>query len=187
MEQEEFALPYEIQGDEWFTLYEFPDYDINPYGEVVSKKSGRSIPTRINRQDVVMITLTDENGEQKTRSLAKLVAECYRPKLFENWDTVIFLDGDRHNVRADNLQFRSRPYAIYYHEVINRPRPIFYRYLVCTTTGEVFDDYLEPAMKYGINPIAISNNLMSTDHPGVYPWGLQFDFGDWKPGQEPEE
>lgn len=100
-------------------LAEFPGYELSMDGEVRNYVTERIMTPHINNVGVVCISLLDENGRQRQRSLAKLVAEAYLLKpesIYEEFNTPINLDYDRWNCAVDNLAWRPRWFSYQYHQ-----------------------------------------------------------------------
>jgi len=95
---------------EWKPLHEFPNYLISNHGDIVNATSGRWMSQSKTTQGVVKIGLV-RGTRQHTRSVSVMVAEAFVHERDEVCDTVIHLDGDRTNNRADNLAWRPRWFA----------------------------------------------------------------------------
>ena len=103
----------------WSSLKDvgYPSYLINRDGEVRNSKLLRPVKPQKNKGGHWYVTIYDAGGLKKNVSLGLLVAGMFvhnpRPKF---WTTVIHKDGDKENVSADNLDWRTRSYAIRYHQ-----------------------------------------------------------------------
>jgi hypothetical protein len=102
----------------WETIEEFPNYAVSNLGRVVNTERGRQeLKGRPNQFGHIRVGLV-RDGVQYTRGLAPLVATMFvpKPEEFEHFTTPIHKDGDLYNCRADNLLWRSRPFAIKFHQ-----------------------------------------------------------------------
>ena len=99
----------------WIELEEFPSYSINQYGEIVNPKNEVFRRYSVAQNGMQKVTLYDTDGRLKTRSVAVLVAKTFCEPLTPHCNTVIHLDGDFTNCRADNLTWRPRWYAVKFH------------------------------------------------------------------------
>ncbi len=100
----------------------FLGYLISDEGEVISHRRGarKILRTSVNNEGVHMVSLMN-NGARITRSVALLVLRAFNPEgETEFFDTAVHLDGDRGNLRLDNLIWRPRWFAIRYHHEINQ-------------------------------------------------------------------
>ena len=101
--------------EDWAYIPGFDEYMVSNHGNVQNIKYRREITPRPNQYGHIRVGLV-QDGRQITRSLAPLVAEAFLPRTDLQYNTVIHLDGDLSNCRADNLMWRSRPFAINYHK-----------------------------------------------------------------------
>lgn len=94
------------------------------------------------------------------RSVAVLVAEAFlpRPRDPELNNAVIHRDGNRHNVRAKNLMWRPRGYAIRYHQQFDYYR--FHRMLTPVGTQLPVIDIDTEEVFYNSTDCAIANGLL---------------------------
>ena len=108
---------------EWEYIDGFPGYVVNPLGQVQNEHTGRILRPQRNQFDVAFVGLIDEEGHQKQRSIALLVASAFIPQDLESFNTPINLDGDRQHCSVDNLMWRPRWFAIQYHQQFKRRYP----------------------------------------------------------------
>lgn len=134
----------------WTKLGAFPDYEIDPFGNVRRLKSGRPVAVTFNQQGVPMVGLS-RDLKQHRRSLALMVATQFldRPPN-SRFDTPIHLDGDRSNCSAENLMWRPRWFAIKYHQQFHNNLRGFVVPVFEMETGETFKTSWEAALKYGL-------------------------------------
>ena len=67
---------------EWYTISEFPGYEISNVYDVRNKKTQRILTPHRNQNGNVFVVLRDDDGRQRSRSVKKL--------LFDNWPYLIF-------------------------------------------------------------------------------------------------
>lgn len=97
-----------IEGEEWKTIDEFPNYIISNMGRVYSKKKSRIIkpyfcPFRHNAL-YYYVKCVNAEGKPISRTLHKLIALAFVQNT-ENKPIVHHIDGNRYNNRADNLKW----------------------------------------------------------------------------------
>lgn len=104
--------------EKWRVIEDFPEFAISSDGRVQNIPKQRFINTRSNLQGFEMVTMYDDTGHQKTRSVAHLVASAYleEPKN-PNYNSIIHLNGDRLDCRSMNLMWRPRWYALQFHKM----------------------------------------------------------------------
>lgn len=128
----------------------FPDYFISDDGDVTNIETGRKLKHNYNWAGIAVVYLYKDEVKY-CRSVAVLVAKHFVLNPLRRADTVIHLDGDRRNVRAENLAWRSRPFAIMYHHQFERPYPNRINApLRIVETQEIFDSSFDLAKAYGL-------------------------------------
>lgn len=156
--------------EEWRPIKEFPFYSASSEGRIRNDFTGHILSKRMNKTGVYMSSLEDEGKFQRVRSVAKLVADTYLdPPPEDRFNTIIHLDADRSNCRADNLAWRPRPFAIKYHRRIAQGNPYSDEEarVLCKTTGEYFNDPYEAGVYFGLVPITIELDIIN--QRGVWP------------------
>lgn len=107
----------------------FTDYAISDTGVVINMYSHTELKPRPNQYGLYRVGMS-RDGQQHTRAVAHLVADAFIRREREDFDTVIHLDGNRENCRAENLMWRPRWFAIAFHKQFFRetfhiePNPI---------------------------------------------------------------
>lgn len=163
-------------------IEDFPDYMINPSGQIWSIRKEAFLRSRLNNTGVLNVTMTVD-GKQYCRSVAVLVAKAFlESPPSKRMDTIIHFDGDRTNVHMDNLGWRPRPFAIDYHkQFTNQPyRNRINIPLRIEETGEVFPNSYDLAVAYGLLERAVvltAMNIKGGDrYYTVYPTGFHILF-----------
>lgn len=91
----------------------FEMYRVSDTGHVFNF-DGRPMTISQNNTGNYYVRLTGEDGIQKSRSVALLVATAFVERPSERFNTPIHKDGDPSNNKATNLLWRPRWYAVRY-------------------------------------------------------------------------
>lgn len=149
--------------EEWRTLRDFPNYVVSDQGNFANWKfGGRLIQKSQNQQGLPKIVLVND-GRPYTRSPAVLVAETFVPEERDGFDTVIHLDGDRTNCRADNLLWRPRWFTIKFHRQFSEEN--FHKdsmHCVDKDTGIHYQSLRDASMHMGIYYNDILDNVYNS-------------------------
>lgn len=138
--------------EQWREIHGFPGYSVGDQGHVRNDETGRFLAKLINQRGLVNVGLC-RDGIQHKRSLPLLVARAFVPladTYSEEFDTPINVDGDRHNNRADNLQWRPYWFAVKYVKQFKSPPRGFRSPVENLDTGEKFSTSWDAAVKYGL-------------------------------------
>lgn len=138
--------------NDWRDLPGFPNYAINPFGEITQYLGGMALRYDINQVGIVNVSLY-YGGRQYRRSVAKMVAQAFlQDPPFSHFNTIMYLDGDRSNLYVSNLMWRPRWYAIeYHHQFDELSDPSWMDIPVeVPKTGEFFDRSIDFCMEYGV-------------------------------------
>lgn len=162
--------------EEWRFIEDFPRYSVSNHGRVVNRYNGRSVALTRNQRGIVVVGL-NVNGIQHKVSLAKVVAWTFNsPPVNSHYDSILHLDGDRDNCRADNIVWRTRSFVIRYNrDIVRPPLPDWHGEIILLQTQEVFSSPREAARAYGLLEMQVM--LSATGYVGehlVYPGRLQF-------------
>lgn len=145
---------------EWRQVPEFPRYSVSPDGDVRNDETGRILAQSINPQGVPIVGMMLD-GKQYKRSVPVLVAELYleEPEK-ETFDTPIHMDGNRSNCAVENLQWRPRWFAIFYHQQFHDEHEGFVVPIRNDDTGEEFPNSWEAALHYGLVERELVNSIL---------------------------
>ncbi len=101
-----------FKNQEWRTVIEFPEYEVNPFGEIK-----RSLPDRRNHPPKEMKISTNATGykwlaffcqgKYYRRYIHRIVADCFIGVVPRD-KKVTHRDGDKSNNHFSNLQFRTK-------------------------------------------------------------------------------
>lgn len=96
----------------------FPLYSVNDLGDVVKNDTWTTKAHCKNQHGCVFVSLY-QGSRRVTRQVSVLVGETFIRGVYpKEWDTIIYRDGDLENVRASNLSYRPRSYALRYNQAI---------------------------------------------------------------------
>lgn len=102
--------------EDYIEIEEFPNYYVSNFGKVVNMaRGGAELAQHINQQGIVRVGMVRDRI-QHTRAVAPLVGHAFLPDPPQEHNTIIHLDGNRQNCRADNLMWRPRWFAIKFHK-----------------------------------------------------------------------
>lgn len=155
----------------WAELREFPRYEISSHGNIFNSMTNREMRVSENNYGHLKISLFDVDGYRRTKSVGTLVAETFVEKPNILCDSVIFLNGDHHDCRADNLAWRPRWFAWQYTKQLQNETPHYYRNLkVINVLDEIeYANILEAATTEGL----LFEHIWHSTYTGnpVYPNG----------------
>lgn len=163
-------------------IEEFPDYFITTDGKVLNQR-GWSLTPSVNQRGILYVTMM-KGGLSYKRAIAPVVAAAFLPPapFFKGQRaSLIHKDGNRHNCSMDNLLWRTRAFAIDYHQQFMRPYPHRqHRPIEVMQTGEVFDNSFHLATYYGVLERKVVNACLNYAASGewnvVPPIGLHVRF-----------
>lgn len=93
----------DMDGEEWLTHENFPDFFVSNYGRIKSKERNKLMFTRVHEK-YVDCRISNKEGKKSSPRVHKLVAELFVPNP-HNLPVVNHIDGNRMNNRADNLEW----------------------------------------------------------------------------------
>lgn len=165
--------PQDVWEEIWIKVPHFRKYAVNPLGDVMNRKTGRLVRPNFNQYGTCMTGLYGEDGKQYQRSTGLLVASIFLEQPNPRFDTPIHLDGDRANNAVYNLAWRPRWFATRYQaQMESRTVRGFTVPIMDVETGEIFNNGMEAAMKYGL--IELDIFLSYTNYTYVFPTGQRF-------------
>lgn len=156
----------------WIEVPGFPTYEADEEGVISNAYTHRPVKYHMNGSGAVYAALY-KDGKQNVRSVAPIIARLFLESPPSNrFDTPIHLDGDPWNLRADNLMWRPRWFAIKYHQQFRRPRHTYSMTIHLSETGETFRHPMDAAVKYGLLERSIITAM--TNQNGVFPYNFHF-------------
>ena len=123
----------ETDKNDWVLLEEYPNYEINRYGQIRSVKTGTILKhQRSGIHGAVYCALKNQKGENKCPHVDELVAKVFMPNGDYNSNTgLVHLDGDDDNCSLENLAWDDGEFASkeYYKKTgIQKPKDFFVFY-----------------------------------------------------------
>lgn len=162
-----------IMQDEWRPIAGFPDYEIDPHGNIVKASSGRPLRVTSNGYGHHKVNLR-LNGKTYTRALEQLVAKTYLPPpARRDFISVIHLDGNLENYFVENLMWRPRYFTVRYHRQF--ALPIFRRRtpaLLEVKTGDIYERAQVAVTTHGL----LLNELLLAVSQRTYVWPTYQEF-----------
>lgn len=158
--------------DEWKSIAGFPDYSVNPLGDVRRDATDRILVYKVNQYGVVYVGLMRDGG-QRQRSVALLVATAFLPRPYGPFDTPIHLDGNRYDNNLKNLVWRPRWFAVKYNRQFKDPydNPITMP-IHDLESGQEFRDSFDCAITFGLLERDIVLSILNRTY--VWPTYQQF-------------
>ena len=158
----------------WINVTEFPGYVVSNYGEVYNEETGKFLKQSPVQYGILTVGLM-RDGKIYRRSVATLVAMAFHDKPRPDFNTVIHLDGHKDNCRADNLMWRTRPYAVRYHQdIVQDLYPHQNKMIEAVELGQAFSHIMTVSRKFGLIPSHIYHGILNNSK--VWPVNLTFRF-----------
>jgi hypothetical protein len=140
--------------EEWASLESmgFPGYELSNMGEVRNSQSLRVLKMSPNQEGIVRVGLMRrEEGRQVTVSVVRLVARMFVSGRSATFDTPIQLNGDRTDLRASNIMWRPRWFAIrYFQQFEESDVPFYGGKIFDLETNDVYDNSRDASTKNGL-------------------------------------
>jgi hypothetical protein len=156
--------------NEWRPIEGFEQYQIDHYGNVRGRRTGRPLTWSFAR-DIPTVTMMVE-GRQYRRTVPLLVAKAWLPPP-ERYDfiTPIHLDSDRCNCYFQNLMWRPRWFAVAYNrEREENPFPNWRKPLELIETREIFETPRSCSYVYGVLERAVWKSIHQAEP--IFPYGF---------------
>lgn len=139
-------------SERWVTIKEFPQYEVSTSGRVRHVGTQAIRKFGVNNRGIVFVSFRVD-GRLHVRSVAKLVVETFtsKRKYNESFNSHIHLDRDKTNCNLYNLMPRPRWFVYKYYEQFNEPNFRSRVNLYKEDTNEVFDNYPDICIQYGLH------------------------------------
>lgn len=140
------------------TIPEFPRYAVTNYGRILNQMTHREMILSPTLHGDLTVGLMDDDAldhRQHRRSVKVLVARAFVHGETEVFNTPILLDGDPWNLRASNIRWRPRWFAVRYARQLSHPKEWFF-------SGPVLDIYNRIEYE-NIFEAAITNGSLCVD------------------------
>lgn len=134
--------------EQWKPIESFPGYEVSDEGRIRSEHSNRCLGIYDNGHGVLQVVLR-RDGSNHARAVHRLVAHAFLDPAPDETVVPIFLDRDRTNCRADNLEWRPRWFATKLTRQLKRTVPRDDRRILFVKTGVVYANALECANDLG--------------------------------------
>jgi len=121
----EFDTRNETLEEEWKVIDEYPNYMISNKGEVQNVSTGRLMQLSTNNFGTLRVTVRNSTGIV-TKSVRVLVAKAFVDGETEIFNSVINLDGNEENCRADNLAWRPHWFSLRFKRQFGYEFPMSY-------------------------------------------------------------
>ena len=171
---ERYKMDYHYWDSENYAIIPgFSTYCVTDDGKVFNVKTGREMVLSPTLQGDLSVGMMKE-GIQYRRSVKVLVAEMFVDGQTPVFNTPMLLDGDKHNLRADNIVWRPRWFAVKYARQFENPYPDYYYYgpIFDVVSSTQYNSILEAAMLNGLLCNDIYYSITNETH--VFPSGERF-------------
>jgi hypothetical protein len=159
----------------YMPIEDFPDYGITPLGEVFNLRRKTEMAHSLNYSGEHTVGLT-RDGRQYRRSVKVLVARQFVEGETDIFDTPILLDGDRANLKPENIVWRPRWFALMYQRQFDEFEDWWWvGPVVDDTHGAVYPSIFDAAIMTGCLVKDIRTGMMNRTR--VFPTGSKFYFG----------
>jgi hypothetical protein len=150
----------------------FPGYEVTNFGRVFNLVDGREMTLSFTLQGDLTVGLM-RDGRQHRRGVKVLVAKAFVDGRTEIFNTPIQLDGDKVNLRADNIVWRPRWFAWQYtHQFKEVHNWYFYGPVVDLESGEQYKNCIEASVENGVLCKDVHRSIYSEEH--VFPTRQKF-------------
>lgn len=146
--------------EQWKVIIGFINYEVSNYGRVRNRKTGRILKTSLNDKGYVVVCLS-KRGEQFLKKVHILVAEAFVDGYCRD-GIVQFIDGDRTNVYADNLEWVARSELQQRTKIRRRKMGIIHNQakgIRVIETGHVYESIADASKELGLSASSISKCL----------------------------
>lgn len=140
--------------EEWRSYRNQSKYDVSNEGRVRNSRTGRILKQTTNDRGYKTVTFR-VGDERRTYRVSRLVAETFIDGEYDGMD-VTYIDGNKENVRLDNLEYRTRGEIIRKTYDDGRKQTHAMKPIRCVETGEEFESIKECARVMGVDKTCIS-------------------------------
>jgi len=156
----------------WTTLPDFPEYSISSEGRVRNDRFGKL--RKISYHGGYATVRFYKNHRTVNRTVAHLVAREFVHRPRENFDTPIYLDGDKLNCKASNLMWRPRWFAVRHDQQFRLDLPDTTNRVRNIHTGELYENVWHVVFDRGV---LFNDVVMSiTNRTYVFPLYQSFEW-----------
>lgn len=131
-------------------IRDFPTYEVTNYGRFFNVRTGREMKLSPTMNGDLTVGFM-KDGHQFRFSAKGLVARTFVEGESEIFNTPILLDGDKNNLRADNMVWRPRWFAWHYtRQFYEIPNWYFYGPIADLSTLREYHNFIEVAVTHGL-------------------------------------
>lgn len=160
--------------EEFAIIPEFPRYYVSNYGRIINRRTGRVMAQAQNQFGDLHVGLTDGNGQYR-RSVRLLVARAFVEGEDSKFNTPMILDGDKLNLRADNIVWRPRWLAWEYARQFHTQYEWYYYGPIRDDSRIEYRTIFEAAIETGQLCVDIYRSLSDSDRR-VFPSGARYTY-----------
>ena len=161
--------------EQWKLIREFPMYVVSDQGNVAHRDASKPPLTHSLTQHGEHTVGLMKDGHQYRRSVKVLVARAFVDTATDIFNTPILLNGDRGDLRAVNIRWRPRWFALMYQKQFDEIEDWWYVGPVLDQTDDVvYEDLLHAAISTGTLVRSIRLGMMNKTP--VFPTGHMFVF-----------
>ena len=160
--------------EEFRVIPEFPRYSVSNYGRVRNERTGRIMAESPNQFGDFSVGLTDGHGQFR-RSVRLLVARAFVEGEDSKFNTAMLLDGNKRNLRADNIVWRPRWFAWEYTRQFNSDYTWYESGPIIDDYGVEYETVFSAAVTNGELCVDIYQSLYDRDRR-VFPFGRQYQY-----------
>jgi len=162
--------------EEIFTssIPDFENYLVTTEGKIINLNTGRELSMTSNQNGDFMVGL-HKGGTQHTRSVKMLVAHAFVNGESPWFNTPILLNGDKSDLRAENITWRPRWFAWKYTRQFVEPQDWYFSFPVREINAR--DEYANVLHASVANGILCVDVVMSIHNETfVWPTGQKFEY-----------
>jgi hypothetical protein len=166
-------------NEQFAQIPDFSDYLVSDRGYVINGINDYRIKSRMNRQNNLMVSITDDDQRLKTRGVALLVARAFvdLPEgPCDHFNTPINLNGNRADCRARNLAWRPRGFAMAFHKQFDYPMkhigddwPLEH-----IDTGEIYTDLRHISTSLGVLESSVTRSMQGFGTVEPFGWSFAY-------------
>ncbi len=157
-----------MEKELFLTIVDYPFYEVSDLGRVRNIRTNRILSPIVNNRGWAMVNLHAQ-GRQRMVTLSRLVATMFLGPPEPPRESVVNLDGDRMNNRAQNLEWVPRWFSGRYMREITWPQFHRNEKLMAEKTGDIFNSVAHAASSMIVLPTVIHASVYgeeNTNFPG---------------------
>lgn len=161
--------------DTWAPIDGFPNYGVSTSGQVANLDTERLISVSYNREGVAKVTLVGEDGRKYCRSLGLLIVNTFTPHHSPLFTNVVHLNGDRTDLRIENLVLRPHWFAVLYNRQFKPGYKVGYNAPIRDRdTGIEYPNSMAVSTTFGVLDREIFVSILNRTY--LFPTNQMFEF-----------